>query len=144
MTIYEAKEKYGDPNNGGYVWCQDCPLFDSDKQTCPFEFNCNGTDKALEHIAKYMSEQEATVEEVFTKTVEPTNDVIKHPNHYCREGAMECIDEMVMLFGKEVVKHFCLCNMWKYRYRAASKNGEEDIKKSDQYARMYKELCDGE
>lgn len=69
------------------------------------------------------------------------NDVIKHPEHYCREGAMECIDEMVMLFGKEAVKHFCLCNIWKYRYRSTAKNGDEDIKKSDQYVRIYEELC---
>lgn len=69
------------------------------------------------------------------------SDPIKHPDHYCREGAMECIDEMVMVFGKEVVKNFCLCNIWKYRYRSNSKNGEEDIKKSDEYIRIYKRLC---
>ena len=72
----------------------------------------------------------------------PPADVVKHPNHYCREDAMECIDEMVLVFGKEVVKNFCLCNIWKYRYRAADKNGEEDIKKSDRYIEMYKRLCD--
>lgn len=70
-----------------------------------------------------------------------TEDVINHPNHYNREGAMESIDEMVLVFGKEVVKHFCLCNIWKYRYRAADKNGVEDIKKSDWYMQKYKELC---
>lgn len=140
MTVEEAKMIYGDPQNNGYVWCTDCPCVGADK-TCSFETDCNGEQQAWERIAKYMSEQEATVKEVFTKTVEPTNDVIKHPNHYCREGAMECIDEMVLLFGKDVVKHFCLCNIWKYRYRSNHKNGEEDIRKSDQYVRIYKELC---
>jgi hypothetical protein len=53
---------------------------------------------------------------------------------------MECIDEMVLIFGKEVVIGFCLCNAWKYRYRAADKNGEEDLKKSDWYLAKYKEL----
>lgn len=72
----------------------------------------------------------------------PTNDIVNHPEHYCREGAMECIEEMITLFGKEVVKHFCLCNAWKYRYRSNAKNGEEDIKKSDWYIRKYKELCE--
>lgn len=76
--------------------------------------------------------------------IEVENDVIKHPNHYCRENAMECIDEMVLLFGKEVVKHFCLCNIWKYRYRSSTKNGEEDIKKSDRYVQIYKELTSNE
>lgn len=71
-----------------------------------------------------------------------TNDNVNHPKHYCRENGMESIDEMVLVFGVEAVKNFCLCNVWKYRYRAADKNGEEDLKKSDWYMRKYKELCD--
>lgn len=70
------------------------------------------------------------------------HDVINHPKHYTREGAMESIDEMLLIFGVEAVKHFCVCNAWKYRYRAALKNGEEDIKKSDWYLRKYKELSE--
>ena len=70
-------------------------------------------------------------------------NVISKPKHYNREGAMESIDEMELIFGKEAVKHFCLCNAWKYRYRAIDKNGEEDLKKSDWYLRKYKELCNG-
>jgi hypothetical protein len=54
---------------------------------------------------------------------------------------MECIDEMILLFGVEEVKSFCKLNAWKYRYRAAEKNGEEDLRKSDWYLRKYKELC---
>ena len=82
-------------------------------------------------------------EEDWIAVEEPTitHDIVNHPEHYCREGAMECIDEMITLFGREVVKHFCLCNAWKYRYRSNQKNGEEDIKKSDWYIRKYKELC---
>lgn len=70
-------------------------------------------------------------------------EAVKHPSHYCREGAMECIDEMVLIFGKEAVKHFCLCNIWKYRYRSSDKNGKQDIEKSDQYVRIYEDLCNG-
>ena len=70
-------------------------------------------------------------------------DMVNHPSHYAREGAMECIDEMLLIFGKEAVKGFCLCNAWKYRERCLFKNGEEDLKKSDWYIRKYKELCDG-
>lgn len=69
-------------------------------------------------------------------------DVIEKPKHYNREGAMECIDEMILVFGKETVINFCLCNAWKYRYRAADKNGQEDLKKSDWYLRKYKELSE--
>lgn len=69
------------------------------------------------------------------------NDPINHPKHYCREGGIESIEEMVLVFGREAVMHFCLCNVWKYRYRAADKNGEEDLKKSDWYMRKYRELA---
>jgi len=71
-------------------------------------------------------------------------DMVNHPPHYEREGAMECIDEMLLVFGKHTVMSFCLCNAWKYRYRAADKNGIEDIKKSDWYMAKYKELFEQE
>lgn len=69
----------------------------------------------------------------------PTHDPVNHPSHYT-QGGMECIDEMLLIFGKEAVKHFCLCNAWKYRKRALFKNGQEDIDKSDWYIAKYKEL----
>ena len=53
---------------------------------------------------------------------------------------MECIDEMVMLFGVEETKIFCKLNAWKYRYRAADKGGIEDLEKSDWYIQKYKAL----
>lgn len=56
-------------------------------------------------------------------------DVVNHPSHYCQDGGMECIDEMIAIFGKTAVKHFCLLNVWKYRKRAVFKNGAEDMKK---------------
>ena len=71
-------------------------------------------------------------------------DNVNRPSHYNREGAIQSIDEMIAVFGKEVVAHFCLCNVWKYRYRAADKNGAEDIAKSDWYMRKYIELTEGE
>lgn len=71
---------------------------------------------------------------------ENTEDVVNHPKHYNREGGMECIDEMLLIFGKSAVMAYCLLNAWKYRYRASSKNGEEDLHKSDWYIKKYKEL----
>ena len=65
-------------------------------------------------------------------------DKVDHPKHYNR--SIECIDEMRAVFGIEVVKHFCLCNVWKYRYRASDKNGQEDLEKSDWYMKKYMEL----
>lgn len=37
---------------------------------------------------------------------EAEEDVVNHPSHYCQEGSMECIDEMIAIFGKTAVKHF--------------------------------------
>lgn len=76
----------------------------------------------------------------WNREIPNTHDVINHPKHYCREGGMESIDEMLLVFGKEAVMHFCLLNAWKYRYRAADKNGAEDLKKSDWYMAKYAKL----
>lgn len=65
-----------------------------------------------------------------------------NPDHYKREAGMECIDEMVYVFGEQAVMDFCLLNVWKYRYRASAKNGQEDLKKSDWYMAKYKELSE--
>ncbi len=70
------------------------------------------------------------------------HDSVSRPAHYTREGAMECIDEMLLVFGTAAVKDFCLLNAWKYRYRAAKKNGDEDMRKSDWYMAKYRELKD--
>jgi len=69
------------------------------------------------------------------------SEAVNHPKHYNRENGMECIDEMVLIFGIEEAMTFCKLNAWKYRYRAADKNGEEDLRKSDWYINKYKELC---
>jgi len=58
-------------------------------------------------------------------------DNVNHPSHY--QGKHECIDVMRSMFGDEAVKGFCKCNAYKYRFRAAMKNGDEDIKKAEWY-----------
>lgn len=74
---------------------------------------------------------------------EPADDNINHPSHYCQDGGVECIDEMIAVFGVEAVQNFCLLNVWKYRKRALFKNGEEDLKKSDWYMKKWMELKEG-
>lgn len=70
-----------------------------------------------------------------------TPSMVDHPRHYNREGAIECIDEMELVFGPEATAHFCLLNCWKYRYRSGLKdNGYQDLEKSDWYMARYKEL----
>lgn len=124
MTIEEVKAKFGDKE--GYIYCEDCPC----NRDCTHYENCTGWDDAYKYIIEHLDDEE------------DEDDIINHPNHYCAEGAMESIDEMVLVFGKEAVKNFCLCNVWKYRYRAPFKNGEEDIAKSHWYMKKYAELCE--
>ncbi len=47
---------------------------------------------------------------------------------------------MLDLFGIEAVKGFCKCNIFKYRFRADKKNGEEDILKAQWYENKLSEL----
>ena len=56
---------------------------------------------------------------------------VNHPAHY--SGKHECIEIMRVMFGDEAVKAFCRCNSFKYRFRAARKNGDEDIAKAEWY-----------
>ena len=81
---------------------------------------------------KGKKEEDETVEEVKV-------DMVNNPPHYT-QGGMETIDEMVLIFGKEAVANFCICNAWKYRARALYKNKDEDMKKSYYYINKYKEL----
>lgn len=75
------------------------------------------------------------------EVAESEYDVVGHPRHYNREGAIECIDEMELIYGPEAVMWFCLLNAHKYRYRAGLKdNGYQDLEKSDWYMKRYKEL----
>lgn len=68
-------------------------------------------------------------------------DAVNHPSHYTSSG-MECIDEMILLYGEEETMHFCKLNAHKYRKRAFDKGGKEDMEKSDWYLAKYKELKD--
>ena len=73
------------------------------------------------------------------KLTDTTEDLVNHPSHYTN-GGMECIDEMILIFGIEATMHFCLLNAWKYRRRALDKNGQQDMDKSHWYINKYKEL----
>lgn len=69
-----------------------------------------------------------------------SEEMVNHPNHY-NKHKMECIDEMIIMFGKQAVFDFCICNAYKYRSRAPYKNNtEEDNNKADWYLQKAKEL----
>lgn len=119
-------------------------ITDSSCKTCPLlRLNlCNINDENLSS----WDEDEETLEKAYRMLVRnghitenDKDDVVNHPNHY-NANAMECIDEMVLVFGKQAVINFCKCNAWKYRYRSEHKNGSEDLKKADWYIAKIKEL----
>lgn len=71
---------------------------------------------------------------------EKEDDMVNEPPHY-KQHEMECIDEMVVVFGVSAVIDYCRCAAWKYRYRAPYKGKfEEDNKKADWYLKKAKEL----
>ena len=71
------------------------------------------------------------------------HDAVNHPSHY-NQGGIECIDAMVSAFGKKSTASFCLINAFKYVWRAADKNGMEDIDKAIWYMNKFKELYSDE
>lgn len=74
--------------------------------------------------------------EVYTK-----KQLTEHPKHYCRKDAMECWDEMELIWGPEALILYCEMNAWKYRYRASEKGSAEiDLMKSDVYMKKAYEL----
>ena len=113
-----------------YKLCRDCPI----------ELLCEKSFGNFLDCPKEAKEANAILDKYLTK--ERKEDVINHPSHYTH-GGMECIDEMLIIFGKEAVMNFCLLNAWKYRKRALYKNGEQDMEKSDWYIAKYKELASG-
>ena len=122
--------------------CSEC-LIKTECDSCCGMFMGNPT--VCEIAYKKLIEHK--IDSVFSPYIEKTEekletDNVNHPHHYCREGGMECIEEMLLIFGDRAVMTYCLLNAWKYRYRAADKNGEEDLKKSDWYIKKYKELKD--
>lgn len=72
-------------------------------------------------------------------TAKTEDDPVNHPSHYT-QGKVECIDAMEDALGTEVVKGFCLGNTYKYLWRHADKNGDEDVKKAVWYFSRYKQI----
>ena len=108
----------------------DCSMYEEPCNKCKYSVSPN-SEEYKTRPSLYEEEKEE-VDEPKEK------DNVNHPNHY--QGKNECIDVMVAMFGLEAVKHFCMCNAYKYRFRADKKNGEEDIKKAEWYESKLIEL----
>ena len=90
-----------------------------------------GNEEELEKIIDYVKH----MYDKKTEQADSNEDVVNHPSHY--EHGIECIDEMVLLYGKEEAMSFCKLNMHKYRKRAFDKGGKVDLDKSDWYMKEY-------
>lgn len=116
-----------------YTNCQDCPIYEG-SQWCKMYSETSLPSDRLDDVLEEMTN-------AFGHLMgEAKQDMVNHPSHYNREGAMETIDEMELLFGLQATYDFCRLNAWKYRARANAKNGEEDMQKSDWYIRKAAEL----
>lgn len=70
----------------------------------------------------------------------PAEDPVNHPKHYADTCSLECIDVMLISFGKEAVINFCMCNAFKYMWRFKNKNGQEDLQKAKWYLNKAEDL----
>lgn len=109
-----------------------CPL-STTSRTCYTYYNEKTEKEVAENYEILFGKEDTAEPEAATE-----KETVNHPAHY--QGKHECIDEMIALFGVEAVKHFCMCNVYKYRYRAANKNGQEDLDKADWYMDKLMEL----
>ena len=99
----------------------------------------NAAQKAINFIMKQFDIEMFEVPSEFN--IEAVSaDMVNEPPHYMQH-AMQCIDEMVEVFGADAVIDYCRCNVWKYRYRAPFKDdADEDNMKSDWYMHAMQDL----
>lgn len=104
------------------------------------DYVCLGSIPCDANDIKKLKEQIKKLEVLKTPTIEnfadgEPSDNVNHPSHYT--GRYECIDVMQDVFGNEATDNFCLCNAFKYIWRARKKNGLEDVKKAVWYLTRY-------
>lgn len=131
MTLEEKKDKVNDYCSR--TPCDECVLDYRTPTWCEEHYIGTDDEKALDEAIKL-------IEPTATETIpsKPVEDIVNKPSHY--NHGMECIDEMILIFGIDAVMTFCKLNVWKYRKRALHKNGQEDIDKSNWYINKYQEL----
>lgn len=92
-----------------------------------------GNEEELKRVAAFVNSMyEATCEKA---DEDEEHDAVNNPSHY--KHGIECIDEMILLYGVVETMCFCKLNAHKYRKRAFEKGGKEDMDKSDWYMKEY-------
>ena len=134
-----------------HCYSHTCPIDNPENATCKIgkshigsalcynSLISNMRESELDMMMKCIDDDSDTDNRPAEQTSEP--DEVNHPAHY--QGKVECIDEMVAVFGKEAVINFCTLNVWKYRYRADKKGGDKDREKADWYMEKIIELKNG-
>ena len=130
-NVYDVVKKLEDK---GFTWDYSISCKPNDEIPYDATYIYVYADKTITYskVKRYEANKYMTADE-FLK-----NDNVNHPEHY--QGKNECIDVMIAMFGIEAVKHFCMCNAYKYRFRADKKNGKEDIDKAEWYESKLIEL----
>ena len=90
----------------------------------------HGNEEDLKRVAAFVNSMYDNVD-----NFDIDKDMVNHPSHY--EHGIECIDEMILLYGVVETMMFCKLNAYKYRKRAFEKGGKEDMDKSDWYMKEY-------
>lgn len=90
----------------------------------------HGNTDELNRVAEFVNGMYNNVD-----NLDNNKDMVNHPSHYSH--GIECIDEMILLYGKWDTMAFCKLNSHKYRKRALDKGGKEDVDKSDWYMKEY-------
>lgn len=91
--------------------------------------------ETLDSIAKAMESDNMGIPEELLEEKDNIN-----PDHYKNSTSLECIEAMLLVFGKHAVIDFCKCNAWKYIWRWKHKNGVEDLEKAKWYIKKASEL----
>ena len=90
----------------------------------------HGNEEDLKRVAAFVNSMYDNVD-----NFDIDKDMVNHPSHY--EHGIECIDEMILLYGVVETMMFFKLNAHKYRKRAFEKGGKEDMDKSDWYMKEY-------
>lgn len=104
-------------------------------------FSIISKDIANEVNKKFNNSHHPVEEYAHTSATEQVN----HPAHYKKDGK-ECIELMREEYGDDAVYNFCICNAFKYKFRAGYKAGnsmEQDLAKALWYKNYADKLMDG-
>lgn len=88
------------------------------------------TNKVREEVSKAPTIGKEETE--MKKTEQDKQDNI-NPDYYKDRTSIECIDNMRLIFGNQMVTDYCIVNAYKYLSRYKYKNGYEDLKKAKWY-----------